>query len=218
MISVKRFVYVVGSAVLISSGSANAQGISAEANPQVLQPSAPKQIYQWIDEQGNTYYSDQPPQGTTPVRTLAPEQLSLSTIGDSALREGEQALLEHYREEAQARRDQAAERAPPTPIVVVNPPPEPVQKKSLVWLPRWGSAYQKPYRRHHGASWHLSLSAHWGQGRAHHTRPKPDDKLPSSIQPLKPSAPKSASRVAANPASARINNTLRPPLYPLVPR
>jgi len=141
-------------------------------------------VYQWIDEHGQTHYSDIAPPSTS-ARELDLNHSTLSTIGGSGLREEEKNLLERYAEEAQQRREQAASSSPP--VVIVTPPPEPQpqpieSERYIVTTPIWQRWAQQRYNR---SSVHFSLQI----GGAKHHQPQRPQRPHRPHRPPKPEHP-----------------------------
>ncbi len=107
-------------------------------------------IYTWSDATGVVHYGDQPPQDV-PSQRLDPAAAALSTIGASALRSAEIAMLETLRQQAERREEKqqqlralaAATRPAPVAPVVIEARP------SVVHYPlRRGPVH------HRGRGWH----------------------------------------------------------------
>jgi len=173
----------------------------------------PVAIYQWTDEQGQQHYSDRPPPGQ-PANLLDPSQGALSTIGGSALRDDEKALLDRYAEEAQIRLEQAqaeAQAQPQAPIIVVEPAP--AQDRYILPATGWhyGLRDNRQYSR-----WGLNFSItsgkeYQGKHKPRHRHPKPDH--PKPVQPLPDTTkPSSTIKPLRRPPSWRgpVAHTARP--------
>lgn len=110
-------------------------------------------IYTWSDATGVVHYGDQPPQDV-PSQRLDTAAAALSTIGASALRSAEIAMLETLREQAERREEKQqqlralaaiARPAPVVPVVVEARP-------SVIHYPLRGSSVHRRSRGWHGDS------------------------------------------------------------------
>jgi hypothetical protein len=174
------------------------------------------EVFFWTDADGVRHYGDRPPDDL-PAEMLELDRQSVSTIGNSGIRQGERDMLDRVDAARAAAAQAAAEAAArrPPPVIVAPPPAEPAERivhyRSLPW---W--TYQRQRQSFWGFDLDLGpLSIRGGQSdlgppyRPGH-RPLPGLRPPPAHRPPGDHRPPSRSR----PTPQRVPGAIPPSPVP----
>ena len=147
------------------------------------------ELYRWSDDQGRVHYGDRPPE-TASTRKLAADDLPVSTVTGTGLRDGEQQLLERLA--AEPDRPVEPRPLPPSTADTASPPPpaEIIVRRYPVWpvvqpyqAPGWRGRIG--YDDHHDWYGYLEYGRQRSRPPEHRHRPERHIKPPPVRKPFR---------------------------------
>ena len=151
------------------------------------------ELYRWSDDQGRVHYGDRPPE-TASTRKLAADDLPVSTVTGTGLRDGERQLLDQLA--AEPDRPVESKPLPPTTVVTASPPPPPSPGIIIRRYPVWPIVQPYPtpgWRGHIGYDDHRDWYGYLEFGRQrsrppehrHRHRPERHSEPPPARKPFR---------------------------------